>query len=176
MRQLLTGQLLDATKPMFRSTTRQDKPVDVVADSLRRVERNFGRVHLAESDVMTEGAAYRNQRAAHDYLYPELRGSTVARYLRDLRGPRVQLQGVRRHRRVQPEEGPYAAVDGSLLTSWIAAPFVDPRGSWIELRFPGPTIIGRTSLRFDLLDGAGVRKLQVEHRWWDPLGDRRPQR
>ncbi len=162
MRQLLTGQLLDPSKPMLRSTT-PDKPVDVVTDSLRRVERNFGRVHLAASDVMTAGSAYRNQRAAHDYLYPDAGGSTVARYsaisevLASSSKGYADTSGA-----VQPEEGPYAAVDGSLLTSWITAPFVDPRGSWIELRFPEPTIVGRTSLRFDLLNGAGVRTLRVD--------------
>ena len=162
LRQLLTGQLLDPTKPMLRSVT-PGKPVDVVTDSLRRVERNFGRVHLAASDVMTTDAPYRNQRAAHDYLYPDSGGSTVARFsgisqvLASSSKGYADTSGA-----VKPEEGPYAAVDGSLLTSWITAPFVDPRGSWIELRFSEPTIIGRTSLRFDLLNGAGVRELRVD--------------
>ena len=43
-----------------------EDPPDVVTDSLRRVERSFGRVHDPRSGVMTATEDYRVDRLAHD--------------------------------------------------------------------------------------------------------------
>ena len=162
MRQLLAAQVLDWGKPMLRNTD-VGEPVDVVTDTQRRAERNFGRVHFAVSDVMTPEADYRNQRAAHDYRYADQAGETTVAYsgisdvLASSSSGYADAAGA-----IMPQEGPFAAVDGSLLTSWVTAPFVDPRGSWIELRFDEPTVLGRTSMRFDLTTGAGIRTVRMD--------------
>jgi arabinofuranan 3-O-arabinosyltransferase len=161
--QLLANGVLDDERGMVRARGRDVRGADILTDSLQRVERNFGRVHEATSQVMTSTEPFRIGRAAHDYLYDDPGGQTVARYsgisevlasssagYADTLGP------------ILPEQGPYAAVDGSLLTSWVSAPFADPRGAWIELRFARPTVLGPISLQFDLQTGAGVREVAID--------------
>jgi arabinofuranan 3-O-arabinosyltransferase len=161
--QLLADGVLDEDRAMLRARGAEINKAGVLTDTLQRVERNFGRVHDATSQVMTSQDRFRTQRAAHDYLYDDPGGSTVAQYsgisrvlassssgYADTLGP------------VLPEQGPYAAVDGSLLTSWTSAPFADPRGAWIELQFAKPTVTGPISLQFDLQNGAGVRRIAVD--------------
>ena len=161
--QLLAGGVLNDERAMIRARGRGLRGASVLTDTQQRVERNFGRVHDATSQVMTAGDPFRTQRAAHDYLYDDSGGETVARYTgisrvlasssagyADTLGP------------VLPEQGPYAAVDGSLLTSWVSAPFADPRGAWLELQFAKPTVLGPVSLQFDLQNGAGVRRVAID--------------
>lgn len=160
--QLFSTGILDDRRAIVRASGTGLRGADVLTDTMKRVERNFGRVHDASSQVMSAGDRYRIHRPVHDYLYPDA-ASTVARYsgisqvlassssgYADTLGP------------VYPEQGPYAAVDGSLLTSWTSAPFADPRGAWIELRFARPTVMGAITMQFDLRNGAGVRKVAID--------------
>lgn len=161
--QLLADGTLDGDRAMVRARGRDLRGVDVLTDTLQRVERNFGRVHDATSQVMTADEPYRTRRAAHDYLYDDPGGSTVARYTGISRVLASSSSGYADTLgSVLPEQGPYAAVDGSLLTSWVSAPFADPRGAWIELQFAKPTVVGAVSLQFDLTSGAGVRRVAVD--------------
>lgn len=161
--QLLTGGVLDRDRAMVRAKGHEQRGADVLTDSLQRIERNFGRVHDAASQVMTVDDPYRTRRAAHDYLYDDSRAATVARYTSVSRVLASSSSGYADTLGpVRPEQGPYAAVDGSLLTSWVTAPFADPRGAWIELQFREPVVLGSISMQFDLQSGAGVRQLAID--------------
>ncbi|QNN53039.1 alpha-(1-_3)-arabinofuranosyltransferase domain-containing protein [Nocardioides mesophilus] len=139
----------------------QARPTTFVTDVERRVERNFGRVHAAVSDVMTPGEPFRVTRAAHDYAGPgpltvarysgvsEVRASSSAGYA-DTAGP------------VRPEEAPWAALDGSALTSWTSSPLTSAQGQWIELRLPRPEVLGPVTLEFDVTHGVPVRAVRID--------------
>ena len=133
-----------------------------VTDTERRVERNFGRVHEALSDVMTPMQPFRVQRAQHDYQADPPHLLTVARYdgIADVRASSstgyADTPGP-----VRPEEGPWAALDESLLTSWTTSPLTDPEGEWIEVAFRRPTRLAPVTLEFDTARGAVVRAVRV---------------
>lgn len=140
-----------------------DDSPDVVTDSLRRVERSFGRVHDARSGVMTASEPYRVAREAHDHLDDAMPSSpTVAAYdgaaeivasssagYADILGP------------VHPEQHPWSAFDHSIYTAWGTAPFARPEGQWIEARFDRPTRVGDVSLSFDTFTGAPVTSVRI---------------
>ena len=140
-----------------------DERPDVVTDSLRRVERSFGRVHDARSGVMTASEPYRVAREAHDHLDDAMPSSTtVAAYdgaaeivasssagYADILGP------------VRPEQHPWSAFDHSIYTAWGTAPFARPEGQWIEARFDRPTRVGDVSLSFDTFTGAPVTSVRI---------------
>jgi arabinofuranan 3-O-arabinosyltransferase len=136
---------------------------DVVTDSLRRVERSFGRVHDPRSGVMTSTEDYRVDRLAHDHsdsAMPTTRttaaydgvsaiaASSSAGYA-DILGP------------VRPEQHPYAAFDRSIYTAWGSAPLSRPQGQWIEVAFDRPTPVGDVSLSFDTFSGAPVTSVRI---------------
>lgn len=140
----------------------EDEP-DVLTDGLRRVERNFGRVHEATSAIMATEDSYRVDRPVHDYIEPSLpAGRTVAVYdgasdiTASSSGAYADVLGA-----VRPEEHPYAAFDQSVFTSWASAPFSRPIGQWIEVRFDKPTRVGRVSLVFDNSDGVDVTAVRL---------------
>ena len=144
---------------------RPGRATAVVTDVERRLERSFGRVHEAVSDVMTRHQPFRVRRARHDYEPPV--DLTVARYAgvggvmassstgyADTAGP------------VRPEQAPWAALDGSLLTSWSSALLAPPVGQWIEVRFRRPTRPGTLRLLFDTRTGADVRAVHLDTDRW----------
>lgn len=140
-----------------------DERPDVVTDSLRRVERSFGRVHDARSGVMTATEPYRVQREAHDHADDAMPATrTVAAYdgaaeivasssagYADILGP------------VRPEQHPWSAFDHSIYTAWGTAPLDAPEGQWIEARFDRPTRVGDVSLSFDTFTGAPVTSVRI---------------
>ena len=143
--------------------TEGERP-DLVTDSLRRVERSFGRVHDAQSGVMTADDDYRVSRQAHDYsdssmptrrttaVYDgaaDIVASSSAGYA-DVLGP------------VRPEQHPYSAFDHSIYTAWVSAPLSRPSGQWVEARFEEPVAITTVSLSFDTFSGAHVTSVRVE--------------
>ncbi|WP_191280319.1 alpha-(1-_3)-arabinofuranosyltransferase domain-containing protein [Nocardioides flavus (ex Wang et al. 2016)] len=140
-----------------------DEAPDVVTDSLRRVERSFGRVHDARSGVMTAGEAYRVDRLAHDHSddampasrttaaydgVARISASTSAGYA-DILGP------------VRPEQHPWSAFDRSIYTAWGSAPLSRPQGQWIEATFDRPTPVREVSLAFDTFSGAPVTSVRI---------------
>lgn len=136
---------------------------DVVTDSLRRVERSFGRVHDARSAVMTPQDRYRASRQAHDYLDDAMPGKpTVAAYdgaeaiVASSSGGYVDILGP-----VRPNQHPFAAFDASFYTAWETAPYASPRGQWLEARFEEPTSVDTVSLQFDTSNGVGVTTVRV---------------
>lgn len=146
----------------------EGQQADIVTDSLRRVERNFGRVHDARSAVMTVRDQYRVKRSTHDYRDDDLpTTTTVATYdgaadiVASTSSGYANVLGA-----IRPEEHPYAAFDHSLFTGWSSAPFSRPRGQWVELRFDEPTKVGQVSLTFDNAAGVDVTSVRVatDHR------------
>lgn len=136
---------------------------NIVTDSLRRVERSFGRVHDTRSGVMTGQDRYRVNRQAHDYsddampdnrttaVYDgaaEIVASSSAGYA-DVLGP------------VRPEQHPYSAFDHSFYTAWETALYSRPQGQWVEIKFEQPTDVGTVSLTFDTVTGASVTSVSV---------------
>lgn len=136
---------------------------DVVTDSLRLVERNFGRVHDASSAVMAEGDDYRIARRVHDYDDDALpTDRTVAAYDGAARisastsGGYANVLGA-----VRPEEHPWAAFDSSIFTGWGSSPFSRPTEQWIDVELDEPTRIGEVSLTFDNAAGVDVTSVRV---------------
>jgi arabinofuranan 3-O-arabinosyltransferase len=136
---------------------------DVLTDTLQKIERNFGGVHDVTSQVMTRDEPFRSSRPVHDYLDDPPGAQTVARYtgVSEVRASTsagyADSIGL-----VVPAEGPYAAVDGSPTTSWVTAPYAEARGSWIDLRFRRPTVLGDITMHFDVVNGARVRVIAVD--------------
>lgn len=140
-----------------------DRPVDVATDSLRLVERNFGRANDAQSGVMTPRDEYRIDRLVHDYSDDALpSGRTVAVYdgaadiVASTSGGYANVLGA-----VRPEEHPYAAFDRSIFTGWSSSPFSRPVEQWVEVRFDEPTEVGEVSLVFDNASGVDVTSVRV---------------
>lgn len=128
------GRVGDDQPMVVRGDTGWDQPADVQGDQLRRRERNFGRVHEAESNVMAPGDAYRGDRVLPNYPAPPGAEPVVARYAgiagvtasssagyADIIGP------------VRPETAPWSALDGDPQTFWRPAPFHDVEGQWVEI-------------------------------------------
>lgn len=140
-----------------------DEQPDVATDSLRRVEKSFGRIHDSRSGVMTATEPYRVARLQHDHAdsamptgrttaaydgAAEIRASSSGGYA-DILGP------------VRPEEHPWSAFDHSIYTAWTSARLARPEGQWIEATFDAPTRIGEVSLAFDTFTGAPVTSVRI---------------
>jgi arabinofuranan 3-O-arabinosyltransferase len=139
-------------------------PLDVVTDSLRRVERSFGRAYDAGSAVMTQTEPYRLDRPRHDYLDDAMPSDlTVAQYdaVTDIVAS-TSAGYADAFGRVRPGASPSAAFDGSYYTAWEPQALADPEGQWIEIRFARPTELDEVSLTFDTTNGAAVRTVRVE--------------
>ncbi|WP_210503836.1 alpha-(1-_3)-arabinofuranosyltransferase domain-containing protein [Nocardioides xinjiangensis] len=142
--------------------TGEERP-DVVTDTLRRVERSFGRVHDARSGVMTPSDPYRLSRRVHDNADDAMPSSrTVASYdgaatiVASSSSGYADALG-----EVRPEQHPWSAFDHSIYTSWGTAPLTRPEGQWVEARFEAPTRVGNVSLSFDTFSGARVTSVRV---------------
>jgi arabinofuranan 3-O-arabinosyltransferase len=153
--------LVSDDQAVVLATGRQQ--ADVVTDSLRRVERSFGRAYDARSGDMTAHDPYQVDRPLHDYdgdLVPPYR--TVARYSgaatfrASSSGGYVDIFGA-----VRPEQSPYSAFDHSFYTAWQSAPYSRPQGQWVEVTFVRHRKVGTVSLTFDNAGGTPVRKVRV---------------
>jgi len=128
---------------------------DGLTDGMQRRERSFGRTHKQLSSIMAADDDYRLDRAAPDYETAEGRvPQTVAWYpgivrlwatssagYADIFGP------------VDPSRGPYSAIDGVARTSWISAPFTDPRGQGIGMVLASPSNIREVTVTVPILLG-----------------------
>ncbi|WP_158545922.1 alpha-(1-_3)-arabinofuranosyltransferase family protein [Blastococcus sp. TF02A-30] len=135
-----------------------EQPADVVADGQRLVERQFGRIHDATSEVMTASAPSREDRPATDYAGAPTR-TAVADYLSldgitasssqgytDVFGP------------VLPAHGPAAAFDGRPETSWRSASLARAPGQWLDLDLAEPVTGGVLAVTF--ASGAGTAEIR----------------
>ncbi|MFC6697775.1 alpha-(1-_3)-arabinofuranosyltransferase domain-containing protein [Nocardioides daphniae] len=146
---------------------------DVVGDGFRRRERQFGRLADSVSQVMSAEEPYRIKRVAHDYPGVSEADRVVAQYTAlgsvtaSSSSGYVDALGA-----IQPEMGPFAAVDGEEQTYWRSAPLESPTGQWLELNFTEPEPLNEIRLvaAVDLGSTVPVRKVRVE------VGNRRFER
>lgn len=124
-----------------------NRPAAVVGDTYRRVERDFGRVHDAESAVMTRQQRFRDSRAVHDYAGVAGARPVVARYvgIRDVTATtsRGFAGGIPS---VLPEEAPFSALDGEPRTQWRSDPFARQVGQRLRVELDAPRTLGRITI------------------------------
>lgn len=110
---------------------------DVVGDSFRDVERDFGRVHDAESHVRSVDEPSHSKRVVTDY--PGSEGSRrVEAVYDDLRYVDASSSASFPDTigTVRPENAPYSAFDGDVRTGWRSSYFAKPVGQWVEAVAP----------------------------------------
>ncbi|MBE7323177.1 DUF3367 domain-containing protein [Nocardioides sp. Y6] len=142
-----------------------DRAPEVVGDGFRRRERQFGRLSDSVSQVMAAEEPYRTRRAAHDYPGVSESDRVVAQYTSLSAVTASSSSGyVDSLGAIQPELGPFAAVDGTEATYWRSAPLEAPDGQWLELRFsdPEPLTEVRIVAGVDLASTVPVRKIRVD--------------
>lgn len=137
---------------------------DVVGDGFRRRERQFGRLVDSVSQVMSADEPYRTKRVAHDYPGVSEDDRVLAEYSSLAAVTASSSSGyVDSLSAIQPEMGPFAALDGSDETYWRSAPLTAPTEQWLEFTFTDPEPL--TELRLvagvDLEVGAPIRKVRV---------------
>ena len=156
---------LDASRPMMFTNGEKDAdPPAIVADGYRRVERQFGRVHDAVSQVMTGGEKYRTKRREHDYAGVDGMERVVSAYSGVRSVVASSSSGYAdTFGAVRADLGPASAVDADVTTYWRSAPFQSPVGQWIELRLASPRKINRARvvLGVDGVSGAVIRRVRV---------------
>ncbi|MGI8523842.1 MAG: alpha-(1-_3)-arabinofuranosyltransferase domain-containing protein [Nocardioides sp.] len=131
-----------------------DAAPDLVGDLYRRVDRAYGRIHDATSQVQTADEPSRTDRATADY--PSIIGipRVVARYTGARAVTASTAQGyVDTVGPVLPGHGPAAAVDGDLTTSWRSSPYAPSAGQWVDIRLRRNVPVTRVAIAVD--DGPG---------------------
>jgi arabinofuranan 3-O-arabinosyltransferase len=137
---------------------------DIVGDGYRRIERQYGRLHGAVSQVMTADEPTRLDRSVTDYpgvpgvprvvaaydALTDVLASTSAGYVDGLAPTR-------------PELGPASAVDGDPATYWATAPLTEPVGQWLQLDLRRSRPIHRVTVDalVDPYLGAPVRRVVI---------------
>lgn len=149
--------VLDPDSPTVIGPLPWDSQVapDLVGDSYRRVDRAYGRIQDATSQVLTAIEPSRTDRATTDYPSAPGVKRVVARYTGGLRGVSASSsQGyVDTLGPVQPGHGPAAIVDGDAATSWRSTPFQPAVGQWVQLQLRGRRPVTRVEVRIDKSPG-----------------------
>ena len=164
--QAVDSKVLDPTRPTVSSSSGHlvGRPTtDLMTETQERRERNFGRVHDAISSVMSPSDPYVLHRRVHDYgSSTDSTRLTAADY-----GPIAALSTSSGASRpdslgpVQADRGPWAALDGSLETSWVSAPLTSAAGQWFQVELKAPISIGAVDVLFDRGAFAHVRAVTV---------------
>jgi arabinofuranan 3-O-arabinosyltransferase len=125
---------------------------DVITDSLRRIQRNFGEIRLDYTQTLTARAPLSDLEAANDYLEPSwLPYQSVAQYhgianvtASSSTADITALPG-------QSATGglPFAAVDGNPATSWESGGLTGPVHQWLQVDFDHPADPGAIQVGFD---------------------------
>ena len=141
------GRVGDDQAMVVRGDTKWDEPADIQGDQYRRRERAFGRVHQAESNVMTSSDRYRGGRQVPNYPGSPGAEPVVARYA-DIAGVEASssagyadIVGP-----VRPESAPWSALDGDRQTYWRPAPFADIEGQWVDIDLGAERLLGEVRL------------------------------
>ena len=141
-----------------------DKPADIVGDTYRDRERNFGRVHDGEGPVRARGEPSYGGRVVRDYPANRASKPVYASYDQDTYATASSSQAwTNGLGKVEPQSAPYSAFDGDPTTGWRSAYFQDPRTQWLELRWPSAHEIGRVQIQspVDDPDSADVSRWRV---------------
>lgn len=130
-----------------------DRPADIVGDTYRDRERDFGRVHDAEGPVLAEGEPRHSTRKVGNYPANSGAQPLVATYDDILYADASSSQAfVQTNSAVLPETAPYSAVDGDPFTGWRTEYYDDPNGQWLEVRFREERPIGQVGLLSSISD------------------------
>lgn len=113
-----------------------DRAADVIGDTYRDRERDFGRVHDAEGPVLAEGEPRHSFRKVGNYPVNSAARPVRARYdgIRYADASSSQAY-VGSNSAVLPETAPYSALDGDPFTGWRTKYYDDPDGQWLEVHF-----------------------------------------
>jgi arabinofuranan 3-O-arabinosyltransferase len=125
-----------------------EKPADVVGDTYRLRERNFGRVHDAEGPVLATNEPRHSGRRISNYPANQASRPVVAQYASDTVVTASSSQAwTDTLGPVRPEDAPYSAVDGDDETGWVSSVFRDARKQWWEMKFQRPRAPGLLQVR-----------------------------
>ncbi|WP_345271687.1 alpha-(1-_3)-arabinofuranosyltransferase domain-containing protein [Nocardioides nanhaiensis] len=146
------------TDPATDPATAADQ---LVADGLRRVEREFGRVHDAVSQVMSADEPWRSTRASRDFAGPAGTRLATAEFDSGVRVTASTSEGYAEELgAVRPEFGPHAAFDGDLATEWHSGALRRPDRQWWQIDLPAdlPETLGGQVMAVHLeLGGSAAR-------------------
>lgn len=132
-------------------------PAEIVGDTYRDRERNFGRVHDGEGPVRATGEPRYGGRAVPDYpanaasrpVRAEYEGGAVV----TASSSQARTNGLGR---VEPQSAPYAAFDGDLSTGWKSAYYAEPAEQWLQVQWPSPHQFRRVRIRVPVDDADTV--------------------
>jgi hypothetical protein len=133
----------------------------VISDSNRRqafvsgsLEQNAGPVLTPEQDVSADGFVL-------DPFGSDPDDQTVASYS----GGIVSVEAPYSPQIPQfPEHAPFAAIDGSPATAWLADPTLAPSDRWLQVDFPRPRDVSSVALLPDGDAGGTVRRVMIDGR------------
>ena len=130
----------------------------IVGDGYTRVERQFGQVHDAISQVMTKAEAWRTDRREHDFPLDRSLPHVTAEYRGEVQVNASTSQGYADSLgAIDPASGPAAAFDGDPSTSWQSGSLEPPEEQWLEVDLREPVDEGVVSVQFE----NGVGKARV---------------
>lgn len=165
--QLLEQGLIEPGQPtLFAEDRDTGAPAWMVADGLRKRERNVGIVRRNTGQTMTVAERPRMTRPARDIVpFSGDRHTTTAEYTgiasvtaSSSRGYADAFGG--------PDRSylPFAAIDGDPATAWRSSSLNGAAGQWIEVTFDSPRLVGEIVLRFvkNLHVGQPVRKIRID--------------
>jgi arabinofuranan 3-O-arabinosyltransferase len=147
----IEGGVLDPARPVEITADGSDDGGRIVGDGYPRVERQFGRVHDAVSQVMSRDEPWLSDRPTHDFPgVPGVPWST-AEYVAGIQVRSASSQGyAEEFGPVLPEYGPHAAVDGDPGTEWRSGTFQPPNEQWLQVDLGTPVTGGGTlSVQFE---------------------------
>jgi arabinofuranan 3-O-arabinosyltransferase len=135
---------------------------NVVTDSGRRVEVDFGRVHDNRSSTLRPDDSWSLQRAAHDYIVSPVQPGPMAVLPGAESVTASSSRGDATSLRIEPAAGAWNAIDGDLLTAWFPRN-ADASQPWWELRSATPMSVAgaRLVLTTDPPGSAGRVTLRV---------------
>jgi arabinofuranan 3-O-arabinosyltransferase len=130
----------------------------VVADSLRKVERDFGELRGHTSPTLTAAERLDVPPTRRDILEPGWdRYSTVAAYtgVKDVTASASASDVTSPPQLDQPAALPYAALDGDPRTRWESGGWTGPVGQWLKVDFDHPLTPRNVTVTFAQDDWLG---------------------
>lgn len=117
----------------------QAGPAQILGDGFRDRERDFGRVHDAESNVRAADEPNHSGRVVTDYPGPDGARPVTARYSGIASVDATTSNGWPGILgAIRPETAPWSALDGDPGSYWLSAPFTDAVGQGVAVRFADP--------------------------------------
>jgi arabinofuranan 3-O-arabinosyltransferase len=122
-----------------------DGPV-VLTDGLRSVERSFGRIHDATSEVLGADTPRRSVARFPDYELEDSASWKTRSAVAGIEGvtASVSQSDVDAGGAIEPADMPYAAVDGFVGSAWRSARTEDP--AWWRVDFGTPRELGKVTI------------------------------